>query len=190
MLGRLKAEGIEPEWVQVGNETTQGMLWPIGRDDRPANFTALVNAGYDAVKKVFPDAKVIVHLDRGNDLWRYDHIFGILEQNGGKYDMIGMSLYPEPVDWQKDTDDMIANIKTLHERYGKPVMVCEIGMRHDQGAIADAMISRLKERTQELGYMDGIFYWEPEAPAGFNGGYDKGCFVNGRHNGAMNSFKK
>lgn len=190
MLGRLKAEGITPEWVQVGNETTQGMLWPIGRDDRPADFTALVNAGYDAVKSVFPDAKVIVHLDRGNDLWRYDHIFGILEQNGGKYDMIGMSLYPEPADWQKDTDAMIENIKTLHSRYGKPVMVCEIGMRYDQGAVADAMISRLKQRTEGLGYMDGIFYWEPEAPAGFNGGYDKGCFINGRHNGAMNSFKK
>lgn len=189
MLTSLKKEGITPEWVQVGNETTQGMLWPTGKDDRPADFTALVNAGYDAVKSVFPDSKVIVHLDKGNDLWRYDHIFGILSENGGKYDMIGMSLYPEPADWQKDTDAMIENIKTVNARYGKPVMICEIGMRYDLGDTADSMISRLKSSTENLGYVEGIFYWEPEAPAGMNGGYDKGCFINGRPTNALNSFK-
>lgn len=190
MLSRMKAEGIEARWVQVGNETTQGMLWPIGKDDRPEAFARLVNAGYDAVKRVMPQAKVIVHLDKGNDLWRYNHIFGILENNGGKYDMIGMSLYPEPEDWRKDVDDMVSNIRTLHTRYGKPVMVCEIGMRYDLAETADAMITRLKASTQNLGYMEGIFYWEPEAPAGYNGGYDKGCFVNGRPTSALNAFRR
>ncbi|MCM1163764.1 MAG: arabinogalactan endo-1,4-beta-galactosidase [Muribaculaceae bacterium] len=189
MLSALKTEGITPEWVQVGNETTQGMLWPVGKDDRPADFAALVNAGYDAVKSIFPDAKVIVHLDKGNDLWRYDHIFGILTEHGGKYDMIGMSLYPEPDAWLKDTDTMIENIKTLHTRYGKPVVICEVGMRYDLGDTADRMISRIKDNTQSLGYVDGIFYWEPEAPAGYNGGYDKGCFIDGRPTNALNSFK-
>lgn len=190
VLSRLKAEGIAPEWVQVGNETTQGMLWPLGRDDRPADLASLVNAGYDAVKRVFPEAKVIIHLDRGDDLWRYDHIFGLLDEHGARYDMIGMSLYPDPAEWQKATDMMIDNIKTLHSRYGKPVMICEIGMRYDLGSAADAMITRLRSLTEPLGYVGGIFYWEPEAPAGYNGGYDKGCFVDGRHNGAMNSFRK
>ena len=33
-----------------------------------ANFAAYINAGYDAVKAVYPEAKVIVHLDKGNNL--------------------------------------------------------------------------------------------------------------------------
>lgn len=188
MLNALKAEGITPEWVQVGNETTQGMLWPLGKDDRPADFTQLVNAGYDAVKAIFPEAKVIVHIDKGNDLWRYDHILGILKNNGGRYDMIGMSLYPEKDSWLAETDAMLSNITTLHNRYGKPVTICEIGMRYDLGDIADSMISRIKKSTEKLDYVDGIFYWEPEAPAGYNGGYDKGCFINGRPTNALNSF--
>lgn len=94
VLKALKNAGVTPEWVQIGNETTPGMMLPAGSVDNPAQLTSLNNAGYDAVKAVFPEAKVIVHLDAGNDRWRYDRMFGLLEANGGKYDMIGMSLYP------------------------------------------------------------------------------------------------
>lgn len=189
MLSRLKAEGITPQWVQIGNETTQGMLWPLGKDDKPANFAALVNSGYDAVKKIFPDAKVIVHLDQGNDLWRYNHIFDILQKNGGKYDMIGMSLYPEASNWQSMASKIMSNIKTVYQQYGKPVMICEVGMHYNQGATCNQLISYLKSEGEKLGYVDGIFYWEPEAPAGYNGGYDKGCFIDGHPTQALNSFK-
>ena len=34
MLQTLKNEGIEPRWVQVGNETNSGMLNPLGKIDR------------------------------------------------------------------------------------------------------------------------------------------------------------
>ena len=40
VLYALKEEGIKPEWIQIGNETPNGMLWPIGKvqrhDHRPA----------------------------------------------------------------------------------------------------------------------------------------------------------
>lgn len=127
VLKALKNAGVTPEWVQIGNETTPGMMLPVGSVDNPAQLTALNNAGYDAVKAVFPEAKVIVHLDAGNDRWRYDRMFGLLEDNGGKYDMIGMSLYPywaeeqgQPGGWKKIVDDCVANISYLKERYGRP----------------------------------------------------------------------
>ena len=66
VLASLKDAGITPEWVQVGNETSNGMLWDTGKADLDmAAYARLTNAGYDAVKAVFPDAKVIVHLDHG-----------------------------------------------------------------------------------------------------------------------------
>ena len=58
VLNALKSVGVTPAWVQVGNETRNGMLWPTGqlwtdsRDipDGRAHFARLLNAGYDAAK--------------------------------------------------------------------------------------------------------------------------------------------
>lgn len=191
MLDALKAEGITPEWVQVGNETTPGMMLPVGSVDKPVQLTALNNTGYDAVKAVCPDAKVIVHLDGGNDQLRYDRMFDLLRDNGGKYDMIGMSLYPywaeqagETGGWEKVANDCIANVKHCKEKYGKPVMICEIGMPYDQGENCKLLIEKVMSADVE-----GVFYWEPQAPEGYNGGYNLGCFQNGAPNAALQAFK-
>ncbi len=190
-LTALKDAGVTPEWVQVGNETTPGMMLPMGSVDNPEQLTALNNAGYDAVKSVCPDAKVIVHLDGGNDQWRYDRMFDILENNGGKYDMIGMSLYPywaeqagETGGWEKVADDCIANIEHCRQKYGKPVMICEIGAPYNEAEDCKALIAKMMKTNVE-----GIFYWEPQAPGGYNDGYQLGCFDNGAPTVALDPFK-
>lgn len=191
-LVALKEAGVEPEWVQIGNETTPGMMLPIGSVDNPRQLTELNNAGYDAAKKVFPSVKAIVHLDNGYDQSIYDRMFGILEENGGQYDMIGMSLYPywaakngETDGWEGIADKCIANINYLRERYSRPVMICEIGMPYNEGADCKALIAKMMKADVE-----GIFYWEPEAPAGYNGGYTLGCFDDGKPTEAFDAFKK
>lgn len=191
-LNALKAVEIAPEWVQVGNEITPGMMLPVGSvEDNPKQLTELINAGYDAVKAVCPDAQVIVHLDNGNDQWRYDRLFTVLQNNGGKYDMIGMSLYPywaeqsgETGGWQKVSDDCIANIAHLKQKYGKPIMICEIGMPYDQAETCKQLIAKMMNTDVE-----GIFYWEPQAPNGYNGGYNLGCFDNDAPTVALDAFK-
>lgn len=190
-LNALKAVNVTPEWVQIGNETTPGMMLPVGSVDNPEQLTALNNAGYDAVKSVCPDAKVIVHLDSGDNRWIYDRMFGILENNGGKYDMIGMSLYPywaeeqgEAGGWQKKADDCIANISYLKQKYGKPVMMCEIGMPYNQAALCKQLIAKMMKSD-----LEGIFYWEPQAPNGYNDGYNLGCFDNDAPTIALDAFK-
>lgn len=189
-LAALKAAGVTPEWVQIGNEITPGMMLPVGSVDHPEQLTGLINAGYDAVKDVCPQALVIVHLDSGNDRGRYDRVFGLLEANGGKYDMIGMSLYPywavtDGVEggWQKVADDCISNIDYVRQRYHKPVMICEIGMPYDQAEACKELIAKMMKA-----YVEGIFYWEPEAPNGYNGGYNMGCFDNGSPTVALDPF--
>lgn len=190
-LEALKQAGVTPEWVQIGNETTPGMMLPTGSVDNPEQLTQLNNAGYDAVKAVFPDALVIVHLDNGNDQSIYDRMFDILEENGGRYDMIGMSLYPYWAEqngvkggWKKVADDCIANINHLKQKYGKPIMICEIGMAYDQGELCKQLITKMMNTDVE-----GIFYWEPEAPNGYNGGYNLGCFDNDAPTVALDAFK-
>src|SRR4029077_15153800 len=63
VMNQLKNAGVTPEWVQVGNETNDGMLWPDGKASvNMANYAQLITAGNDAVKAVFPSAKVIAHV--------------------------------------------------------------------------------------------------------------------------------
>lgn len=190
VLQALRDKGIDVEWVQVGNETTTGMLWPIGQASNGnfSNFAQLVNAGYDAVKSVYNDAKVIVHLDGGDKLERYTWLFDGINAEGAKYDVIGMSLYPENDAWETQVDNCLANIKTVSERYGKDIMVCEIGMPWNSEH-AEAAITKTVEGGKAISTCLGVFLWEPECYNGWNG-YTKGAFDStGKPTSVFNAFK-
>ena len=187
VMTALKREGIEPEWVQIGNETRTGMMWPLGSIDAADNFTQMVNAGYDAVKSVFPSALVVVHCDCGDQQGLYDRLFGKLKDEGAHYDIIGMSLYPESHNWEQVVGDCVANINHCQQTFGKPVMVCEIGISYEESEIADKMMRKLYEDSKDYN-LRGIFWWEPEAPPAE--GYNKGCFNNGKPTAALDLFKE
>lgn len=196
-LAPMLREGFAPEWVQIGNETSQGMLFESGKmkDQNAGEFPRYLKAGYEAVKAISPDSRVIVHLPNGHDSSLYNWFFDLIEKNGAEYDMIGMSLYPESETWPVETDESmvdncIANIKQVASKYNKDVMLCEIGFHHDRGEEACRVIKKIFDSSSSTGTpaFKGIFYWEPEAPEGYNGGYHKGCFINGRPNEALNAF--
>lgn len=188
VLSALHREGIAVEWVQVGNETSNGMLWPLGQCDRwPANYAALHNAGYEAVKSLYPEAKVVVHLHNGHDKSLYNWLFGELEREGARYDLIGMSLYPG-VEWQAMAEACVENIRAVNGRFGKEVIICEVGMPWDAPDATYDFLSWMLRETAALGCVRGLFYWEPEAPAGYNGGYTLGAFADGRPTHALDAF--
>lgn len=188
VLIALKERNIDVEWVQVGNETSDGMLWNdadgadalavTGRASKNmANFAAYVNAGYDAVKAVYPDAKVIVHLDKGNKLSQYTWMFDGLKQHGAKWDVIGMSLYPDWITdqtWQQVSDDCLANMQALATKYGCNVILSEIGMVWNSENAAP-FLKKMVDGCKALTICEGVFYWEPETYGNLNG-YDKGAF--------------
>jgi arabinogalactan endo-1,4-beta-galactosidase len=192
ILTALKNWNVTPEWVQVGNETGNGMLWDDGiASTNMAQYAALNNAGYNAVKNVFPDAKVIVHLQSGNDNNLYRWLFDGLKKNGGKWDVIGMSLYPGATTWLDYNNDCIANIKDMISRYGSEVMICETGMSYDQAAQSKLFLTDLITRTKAISDEKclGVFYWEPEAYKGWKG-YTLGTFSDdGKPTEALDAFK-
>ena len=93
-------------------------------------------------------------------------------------------------DWKPNTDACIANIKAVHETYGKDVMICETGMPVVNPEIARDMLSYLLEKTKELDCCKGVFYWEPQAPNGYNDGYGLGAFKDGKPTAALDPFKE
>ena len=188
VLQLLKENDIEPRWVQVGNETANGMLWPLGHiDENPAQYAGFIRAGYDAVKQVFPEAIVIVHLDRGHKQSLYDHNLDTVLSHGGKFDMVGMSLYPY---WAMEDhpeltadgiiSDCIANIRHVSQKYQCDVMIVETGYEVDESRPEVMEEGRrqlarvIKEaRTLTDGHCRGVFYWEPQC---LPGGYKLGAF--------------
>jgi arabinogalactan endo-1,4-beta-galactosidase len=178
VLNSLKANGITPEWVQVGNETNDGLLWEDGRaSSNMRNYALLINAGYDAVKAVSPATKVIVHVSNGwdNGLFRWN--FDGLKNNGGKWDVIGMSLYPTRSNWQTLNNQCLSNMKDMVARYGKQVMIVEVGMEARQATDCKSFLIDLMNKTASLanGNGLGVLYWEPQTYNRWQG-YTKGAF--------------
>jgi arabinogalactan endo-1,4-beta-galactosidase len=192
VLTALKSAGVTPEWVQVGNETNDGMLWKEGKASRSmANFAALITSGYNAVKSVFPDAKVIVHISNGFDNKMFRWIFDGLTANGAKYDVIGMSLYPGLSDGAELDRQCLANMNDMVSRYGKEVVLSEVGIEVDDESRAKAFLTDIIAKTKSVkdGKGLGVFYWEPECHDKWEG-YTKGAFRNnGRPSAAFDAFK-
>ena len=191
VMDTLKQNGVVPSWVQVGNETNDGMLWPDGRaSTNMANFAALVNAGYQAVKAISDTIKVIVHVSNGYDNALFRWMFDGLKANGANYDIIGMSLYPTSANWQSYNASCLANMNDMVTRYSKPVMICEVGMPVTDAAACQSFIADLITKTKSVSGNNGlgVFYWEPESYNNWQG-YGLGAFDNtGKPTIAMNAF--
>ena len=194
VLTQLKNAAVTPEWVQVGNETNNGMLWPEGKaSTNMANYAQLVLAGYDAVKAVFPTSKVIAHVSNGwdNGLFRWN--IGGLIANGAKFDVIGMSLYPSYTagGWATANQQCLANMNDMVSLYNKEVMVVEVGMPWDSApdckSFLTDLITKVKSVPGNKGL--GVLYWEPQCYGGWKG-YTLGAFDNsGKPTIAMTAFQ-
>ncbi|MBR3480964.1 MAG: glycosyl hydrolase 53 family protein [Prevotella sp.] len=188
VLTLLKQNDITPRWVQVGNETANGMLWPMGHIEKnPSQYAGFIGAAYDAVKEVFPETTVIIHLDRGHKQSLYDWNLDIVKKYGGKWDMIGMSLYPywarkDHPELNADSiiTDCMRNIRYCSKKYGCDVMIVETGFEVDEqhpelmeeGRHQLTRIIR-EAQTETEGHCRGVFYWEPQC---LPGGYRLGAF--------------
>ncbi len=191
VLTSLKNSGITPEWVQVGNETNNGMLWPEGKASTSmANFAMLVNAGYNAVKAISTTIKVVVHLSNGYDNALFRWMFDGLKNNGANWDVIGMSLYPDLGTWSTLNSQCLANMNDMVNRYNKEVIIAEVGMSWDQPAACQSFLSDIILKTKSVSGNRGIgvMYWEPEAYGNWQG-YSKGSFDNnGKPTTALTAF--
>jgi arabinogalactan endo-1,4-beta-galactosidase len=176
-LNTLKNNGITPEWVQVGNETNNGMLWEDGRaSTNMANFAALIKAGYNGVKTVSPATKVIVHISNAYDNALFRWIFDGLKTNGAQWDIIGMSLYPSTSNYLTLDAECISNINDMVARYGTPCMVVEVGMQATDPTNSRDFLTDIITKVNGVANNNGlgVFYWEPES---YNwNGYSLGAF--------------
>lgn len=192
ILNALNAVNITPKWVQIGNETNDGMLWPTGKASTGGftNYAGFLNAGTNAVKTFDSNIKTILHLSNGFDQSLYDWNIGGLINSGldlSQIDIVGMSLYPEENNWKSLVDQTYNNMLHIQNTYNKDVMLVEIGFTNSRPDITYQLIVYAFEKTRQA-QGKGVFYWEPIAYSPFTS-YSKGAWdTDGSPSVAMDAF--
>lgn len=206
VLKALKEAGVAPAWIQVGNETRNGMLWPAGQlwndkgdiADGRKHFAQLYMAGYNAAKAVFPDAVVMPHLNNAyeDNAWWFKQI----KEAGATFDAIALSHYPQAESKftaEAYNQKAVAQVKALYSTFKVPVFISEVGVKAARNDAAATLLSFM-DAVKDFSGCAGVFYWEPEVygnwkPKVYNSlgwnAYDQGAFAaDGRPLAIMDAF--
>lgn len=180
----MKKEGVLPSIVQVGNEITNGLLWPDGNVENLDGMAMLLKAGIQGVKEVASDIKILLHLDFGTDNEMYRKWFSNIALYDLEFDIIGMSYYPY---WNGSIDSLVFNINDISQTFQKDVLVAETAIGYTADSLGCNGMIFSEELEQKTGYpatMEGqeqflkdlydgvrrvkdhrgigVLYWEPE----------------------------
>lgn len=124
-ISQMRGAGVEPDLIQIGNEITNGLLWPTGRKPEYDNIASYISSGIRAVKDSGCKAKIMIHLDNGGNNEMYVDWFDHYFERGEDFDIIGLSYYPF---WHGTIGALEANMKDMIARYGKDIIVAEVSM--------------------------------------------------------------
>ena len=177
-IAAFRDAGVLPDMVQVGNEVSNGMLWPAGKlPDHWEQFTDYLRAGIQGVaagRGTQPSPRIMIHIDQGGNPGRTKYFFDHLQQHQIAYDVIGLSYYPW---WQGTLMDLRENLAFAAHAYHKDLIVVETayhwrperetadraepfaetpaGQREFLEELTRAVLAVPDNRGQ------GIFWWEP-----------------------------
>lgn len=194
VINALKVVGVTPEWVQIGNEIPGGMMWPEGSTKNWKQLGQLLNNGYDAVKAVDKSIKVIVHVDEGNNNKKFREFFDNATAQKVKYDVIGLSYYPFWIkkEYTETIADLEFNLNDMVKRYGKEVMVVEVGGEDDKientKKLLEATIKAVRNVPNNKGL--GVLYWEPQGARSWSHYALSAWLDNGQPSPALDAFKE
>lgn len=141
-LQHLIDNGATPDYVQIGNEVSYGMLWRTDADKCYTSsstvawnrFSSLLKKASKAVRETAPEAKVVLHLERSGDWTQCSFVLNKLRTLD--YDVIGLSYYPF---WHGDIASLGANLKKLEDAFPtKEVQIVETAYYYQHFPVNDA----------------------------------------------------
>ena len=181
----LKNAGATPDMVQVGNETTPGILihkpnsktdcWGNGVDKAAtsvngdmgtaagkANAAKYFNAGIKAVKEVSPTTKTVLHIERIRQASTVNWWMGVVfDEYKIPADVMGFSAYTAYGDGTPDNWKSLFN--SLTSKYSKlEFIVAEYnGGDSDNHYKFDGSRKKTREMISGMNRWIGTFFWEP-----------------------------
>lgn len=185
VLDSFQWESCIPDMVQIGNEITNGFVWPYGeiKNGNTKKLMTLLSACSSAVREAAPEAKILVHLDRGGDNQTAVWWFSEAEKYTLDYDVIGLSYYS----FFHGTELSVVgkNVQNLNKKFKKEVVIVETSYpwtfgwkdnTHNQVGEGSALVQGFNASPEgQNKYLNtlyevvkanggtGVFYWEPDA---------------------------
>ena len=185
VLNSMINAGATPDFIQVGNEVTYGMMWPTGHcwpsganygTGTFSNFANYLKQGIKACREVCPSAKIVVHTElstASNALTFYN----TLKNYTTDFDIIGLSYYPH---WHGDLNVLDGVLSDLENAFPtKKIQIVETGYPHayypsdakydfqstwpateaGQKLFAEQLVATLNNHSK----VNGLYWWFPEA---------------------------
>jgi arabinogalactan endo-1,4-beta-galactosidase len=203
------AAAAMPDFVQIGNEITQGMLFTNNAGATIGQVSGSYNTSWSQLGQLMKAAvqgiqdaanaagvtmpKIIVHIDRGGDWATTEWFFDNLTYQGVPFDIIGESYYPF---WHGPLSSLSNCLTNAAQRYGKPVIVAETDFpwtsstniygipatTNGQVQYVVALAQVVKSVPNNLGA--GIFWWgtEYQVPNANEAGFGTRSFFDGNGN--------
>ena len=178
---QMNAAGVCPDMVQIGNEITVGMMWPIGEIYKTTGedwvgFTTLLKAGLESIE-TFNNANhnvlTMVHVDQGGKRDVVEYFYNKMASYGVEFDIIGLSFYPW---WHGSFGNLREVLNFITIAYEQDVVIVETAY-YSEGYYPEDYLSKPFEPTQQGQYdfleelynisleyenVKGIFYWKPD----------------------------
>ena len=127
VITKLKNQNTLPKYVQIGNETDCGLLWPDGyvcdefnNDSQWNKLGALFMHAIDGVNSALDTQdtlEFISHVSSGGN-WFFNNLI----EQGVEIDILSISYYPM---WHGTFTDLIQNMDELGNEFQKPVLIVE-----------------------------------------------------------------
>jgi arabinogalactan endo-1,4-beta-galactosidase len=193
-IATLKAAGAMPDFVQVGNEITGGVLWPAGQVggtfDTPTQWSQFAQLLKVAIQGIMDAAgtqmpKLVVHIDRGADWGGTMRFFDNLLQQQVPFDIIGESYYP---DLHGPLTNLSNCLTKTPKRYNKAVFVAETAFPWASSTLTNlygipistngqvqyvVALARVMKSVPER-MVSGVFWWGTEYPGAWRSFFDGG----------------
>lgn len=204
-IAAMRDSSVLPDMIQIGNEVSNGMLWPSGKlPENWDNFADYIYAGIngvDAGRGNFKRPKIMIHVDHGGDIVKTKAFFDKLLSYQIPFDAIGFSFYP----WSHGTLlDLKENLSFASREYGRDVYVVETGYYWKPSRYFTALPGPFPETPEgQKQWLEavtdvvvnvpgnkgkGVMWWEPAANGGLR---NRGYFdENGNVEPIIDAFRK
>jgi arabinogalactan endo-1,4-beta-galactosidase len=174
--------GAYPDMVQIGNEISNGMLWPDGKlPDNWDNFAELIQAGINGVYASCannPCPEIMIHIDKGGNRDFTERWFDKFHEYGIKYDVIGQSYYPW---WHGTLLDLRECLNWTAKAYEKDIIVVEVAYNYTPREYVDTLAPFPETPEGQREWLEevhrivlnvpdnrgcGLMWWEPATSRG------------------------
>lgn len=153
-IDALVQAGVTPDYVQIGNEVSYGMLWDnlqgknssqnafyldpqwASYDKYQAQikrFATLLNSAAQGVRSSqAPNARIILHIERSGESGSASNFYTWVQRAGfTDFDIIGLSYYPF---WHGNLDDLTTTVRTLQSQMPtRPIHLVETAYNYQWG---------------------------------------------------------